>query len=390
MSVLEPENTRNWVAAWYAPPLAAIPADLTGRSLRQIIRLQGGGSRIRVSLSNRYGVAPVTISSISAGCVLNGPNLHPGAKPVLFNRENALTLPPGQEISSDPLELSVTAGSDIGLTFYVKEGDCQTGHPVGLQTSYVSKLGDFTALPGEMALAFYPLITTGRWLISRVDVLPDSPLNAVVAFGSSVTDGVGSTLDADRSWPGYLARRLTEAGGTRVMSVLNAGVSGNQLTNDNISELAAFGFPSYMAGEAGLKRLEWDLLALPGATDLIVHIASNDLRMGVSAETIIAALKEVAERARPKYQKVFGATVLPGGYTTEQNLERYKVNNWLLEASSPWYNATFDFAEALRSAADEALVDPAYDSGDGVHPNDRGYEQMAAAVKIHLLTGSPG
>ena len=223
-----------------------------------------------------------------------------------------------------------------------------------------------------------------------MDVLPDSPLNAVVAFGSSVTDGVGSTLDAHRSWPGYLAQRLAKAGGTRLMSVINAGVSGNQLTNDNISELAAFGFPSFMAGEAGLKRLEWDLLAIPGATDLIVHIASNDLRMGVSSETIITALKEVADRTRQKYKKVFGATILPGGYTTEQNLERHRVNHWLLEESSPWYDAPFDFATALRSENDEALVDPTYDSGDGVHPNDRGYEQMAAAVNINLLSGSPG
>src|SRR5689334_7625842 len=141
MSVLEPktttENGKNWVTAWYAPPLAVIAADLTGRTLRQIIRMQGGGTQIRVGLSNRYGQAPVTISSISAGLVLNGPNLHPGAKPVLFKGENTLYLHPGQEITSDPLELNVTSGNDIAITFYVKQGDCHTGHPVGLQTSYI-------------------------------------------------------------------------------------------------------------------------------------------------------------------------------------------------------------------------------------------------------------
>jgi lysophospholipase L1-like esterase len=48
-----------------------------------------------------------------------------------------------------------------------------------------------------------------------------------VAFGSSTTKGFGSTLNANRRWPDYLARRLRDAGETRFLSVLNAGIGGN-------------------------------------------------------------------------------------------------------------------------------------------------------------------
>lgn len=385
-----PGNYENWVAAWYAPPLGIVPADLTGRTLRQVVHLHAGGQQIRLCLSNHYGKAPVTISSVTVGYVLNGPSLHPGSKKVLFQGQTTFTLLPGQETTGDPVDFPVKAGSDIAITFYVKEGDCLTGHNVGLQTSYISKLGDFTGMAEEIVPVFYPLTTFSRWLITGVDVLPATPITAVVAFGSSVTDGVGSTTDTNRRWPDYLARRLAEAGGTRRMSVINAGVSGNQLTNSNISEFPELGLPDFMGGEAGLKRLAWDLLKIPGATDLIVHIASNDLRNGVPAPTLITAFKELADRARSVYQKVFAATILPGGYTAGQNIEREIVNKWLLEEAGPWFDATFDFAAALRSDNDDALLNPAYDSGDGVHPNDRGYEQMASAVDITLLTGNPG
>ena len=40
--------------------------------------------------------------------------------------------------------------------------------------------------------------------------------------------------------------------------------------------------PPFLFGGSGTKRMAWDVLAQPGATDLIVHIGSNDLRFGVS------------------------------------------------------------------------------------------------------------
>ena len=96
------------------------------------------------------------------------------------------------------------------------------------------------------------------------------------------------------------------------------------------------------------------------------------------------------KRARSTYRRVFGTTILPGGYLPEQVEQRQLVNNWMREQGRNVFDAVFDFATPLCSPENESLLNPAYDSGDGIHPNDEGYRLMAAAVDISQLTGSPG
>ncbi len=379
----------NWVGAWYAAPTQTITANLSGRTLRQIVQLHAGGEHIRVRLSNRYGNTSVTLRSISVGQVLSGPVVRAGFKDVQFEGQAMVALEPGQEITSDPVALQVEAFTNLSITFFLEQGESTTGHVGAQQTSYVTGIGNYTAAPAEVAFLAYPLMATSWYLITGVDVLPTSSLNAVVAFGSSTTDGFGSTLNANRRWPDYLARRLIDVGGTRIMSVLNAGIGGNQLTTSEVPQLLGTGMPRLLFGEAGSRRLAWDVLTQPGATDLIVHIGSNDLRFGVSGETLIDSFQQMVKQARTRYQKVFGTTILPGGYSPEQAVQRQKVNTWIREQGNQWFDAIFDFATPLCSPENEFVINPAYDSGDGIHPNDEGYRLMAEAVDIHQLTGSP-
>ena len=387
---LTPAPSANWVGAWYAAPLHMPSATLSCRTLRQIVYLHAGGEQIRLRLSNRYGDKPITLRSISVGQVLTGSSLHEGSRPVLFQGQTTLSLQPGQEVVSDPMVFRVEAFTNLAITFFIAQGESVTGHLSAMQTSYVSGLGDVSAAPAEAALFVYPLMTSCWWIITGIDVLPAAPLNAVVALGSSVTDGFGSTADMNRRWPDYLAYRLEDAGGTRVMSVLNAGISGNQLTTSEVPQFAGAGVPRFLFGEAGRQRLAWDVLEQPGATDLIVHIGSNDLRFGIAGEALIQSFQQVVRQARTRYQKVFGTTILPGGYLPEQVEQRQLVNTWMREQGGQWFDAVFDFATPLCSPEDEARLNPAYDSGDGTHPNDQGYQLMAAAVDISQLTGSPG
>jgi lysophospholipase L1-like esterase len=45
-----------------------------------------------------------------------------------------------------------------------------------------------------------------------------------------------------------------------------------------------------------------------------------------------------------------------------------------------------DFDLALRDPAQPTRLNPAYDSGDHLHPNDAGYQVMAQAVPLSLFT----
>ncbi len=240
-----------WVGAWYAAPSQLLSANLSGRTLRQIVNLHAGGEQVRLRLSNRYGDAPVTLRSVSVGQALGGPVVGLGKKDVLFEGQTTVTLEPGQEMTSDPVALRVEALTNLAITFFLVQGESVTGHLSAQQTSYVTGMGDYTSVPAEAAFLFYNLMTTSCWLITGIDVLPTSSLNAVVAFGSSVTDGFGSTLNANRRWPDYLARQLMDAGGTRFMSVLNAGISGNQLTSSEVPQLMGTGMPRLLLERLG-------------------------------------------------------------------------------------------------------------------------------------------
>ena len=62
---------------------------------------------------------------------------------------------------------------------------------------------------------------------------------------------------------------------------------------------------------------------------------------------------------------------------------RAAVNAWIRGGGE--YDAVIDFDAAVRDPADPLRLNPAYDSGDGLHPNDAGMAAMAAAVPLRLF-----
>ncbi len=368
------QTRRGWVGAWYAAPMRMRPAGLTGRTLRQIVHLHAGGEQIRLRLSNRYGAAPLTLTSVAVGRVLFGLLVQAASRhPVHFEGQDSVTLAPGADILSDPIDLPVEAQSKLAISFFVENGDILTGHFVAMQTSYVSTPGDQSALVQmEDLLPAYPLLTTSWWALSGVEVLPVQPLKALVAFGDSTTDGYGSTRDQNRRWPDYLARRIAAAGGPGAISVLNAGISFNELLTSRMP----------LAGEAGVQRFTRDVLEQPGVTDVIVQIGINDLRHDAPATAIIEGLQALATQARACQVRVFGTTIVPAVSTPSQAEQWHTVNTWLRERGADWFDAVFDFAAALQHPTGGARLDPTCDSGDGTHPNDLGYQRLADAVDL--------
>jgi lysophospholipase L1-like esterase len=63
--------------------------------------------------------------------------------------------------------------------------------------------------------------------------------------------------------------------------------------------------------------------------------------------------------------------------------KRQAVNNWI--RTNTQLDGVVDYDKTMQSATDPLAMNPAYDSGDHLHPNDLGYGAMAATVDLSKL-----
>jgi lysophospholipase L1-like esterase len=247
-----------------------------------------------------------------------------------------------------------------------------------LQTSYVSETGNYA---GHAVL---PVVATTRswFLLSRLEVSVAASVSAIVAFGDSITDGARSTPDSNHRWPNRLATRLlTDPAGAK-FAVLNAGIGGNRVLTEG-----AFG-----AGINALARFDRDVVNQAGVTHVIVLEGINDIgnarqNPSPTAEDLIAAFKQLIERAHTSGMKIYGGTLTPfegaAYFTPEGEAKREAVNQWIRTGHA--YDGVIDFDAATRDSAHPARFLAAYDSGDHLHPNDAGYDAMGNAIDLGLF-----
>jgi lysophospholipase L1-like esterase len=371
-----------WGTGWMTAPQAA-PADpaLTGATLRMIVHPQLSGSEVRIRLSNAYGDAPLEIGAASVARADKGAAVAPGTlRPMTFDGRPRATVAAGRDLLSDPVPLDVEAGRALAVSVHLPSTPrIATVHLVALQTSYLSDRGDFTRAPDAgpfgHRISSWPVLTA-------LDVLQPRPTNAVVAIGDSITDGFGSKVNAEQRWTDALERRLATEGGSASMAVLNAGLSANQLLADDPQR----------GGTSPAARFERDVVAA-GVTDVVLHIGTNDIAAGRSADEITAGLQRFAELARGAGLRIFLSTITPSRTeahgTRTAVATRNAVNDWVRAHGREHADGVLDFAKAVADRTDPTRLAAAYDSGDGLHLSAAGYKALAAAVDINALTGSP-
>jgi lysophospholipase L1-like esterase len=370
-------NTPTWVGGWATSVQSAartgqFNTGFADQTLRMIVRPHAGGSAVRVHFSNAYGEGDLAICSAYVGLRDAGAQVVADSQRQLtFNGEPGIVIPRAAKAVSDPVALEVQGGQFLAISFHVPgPTGPPTAHYYGLTTSYVSEPGDHAADP---AASMYPVTTTAWFFLAGVDVLAPRATGAVVALGDSITDGTGSTTDADTRWPDFLAARLrAEPGGPR-LSVLNHGIGGNQIL---------FDIPANPAmGESALARFDRDVLAQTGVTDLILLEGINDINLGQkNAEQIIAGINQVVQRARARGINVLVGTLTPNG----EQPERDRINDWIRTSGVP--DGVIDFDAAVRDPSNPDNWLPGT-SGDNLHGNDAGYELMGKAVPLSLLKG---
>jgi lysophospholipase L1-like esterase len=370
-----------WVTAWHAAaqPGPARPS-LTGATVRMVVHPQVTGSEVRLQLSNVHGATPLAVGAITAARSDGAAGLVPGtARPVTFGGRHATVIPAGGQVLSDGVPLVAEAGNPLAVSVFLPVvPQIITQHALSLQTAYLSGPGDATFAQES---AFPTLIPS--WLVlTGVDVRVPRPVNALVAIGDSITDGVGAGRSGQR-WPDALSGRLAGAGGAATMTVLNAGISGNRLLSDIGPQV----------GVTVLERFDRDVAAAEGATDVVLHIGTNDIAAGRTAVDIAAGLQHFAQRAKAAGKRVFLTTVTPsdtGPHGTPAAIAtRQELNRWVRENGPAHADGVFDFAAAVADPERPNRLAPQFDAGDGLHLSAAGYRALAAAVDTERLSGSP-
>lgn len=388
------ESEGNWIATWSASPQPlwsgdfALPTNapfhLWNQTLRQIARVSIGGERVRVVLSNKYGSRPLKIGAAQLALSAGESKIVTGSDRALtFSGKKSLVIPAGAEIVSDPVNMAVEPLQRLSISLFLPEPTPpETFHWDGLQTAFVGAGNQVGAVEIDSVST-----TDTRIFLSGILVDAAEGARTVVAFGDSITDGNASTVNADHRWPDFLAERLA----ARNIAVLNAGISGARLLDS-------------LMGENALARFERDVLGQPGVETVIVLMGINDIGWPGSAlapdkklpaaEQLIAAYRQLIARAHISGVRIVGATLTPfegalqqtpmdGYYSAEKEKVRQAVNRWI--RSSGEFDAVIDFDAVARDSRRPSRFLPAYDSGDHLHPGDKGYEAMAEAVDPRLL-----
>lgn len=373
-----------WIGTWASSPQLAeakdIPPELNGSSvtIRQVVHVSAGGSKIRVRFSNAFGTASLHLAkahvAISAG---NGSVRIESDRELTFHGRTAVSIPAGALVISDALDFQLPALSDLAITAYFKDlPSTVTAHPGSRTTSYILP-GDAVAAP-SMSQA----TKVDHWYyINGLDVLSQSCRGSVAILGDSITDGAGSTTNANDRWPDELSRLLDANSDTQGIGALNHGIGGNRLLRDGL-------------GPNALARFDRDVLAQTGIRWLIVLEGTNDLgtRLDVkkknegwaTVEDMIASYEQIIARAHTHGIRVMGATLTPfcgSSYSSaDTEADRQKINHWILTGGA--FDSVVDFDKIVRdpNAPDRLL--PAFDSGDHLHLSPAGYAAMAHAVPL--------
>jgi lysophospholipase L1-like esterase len=385
-----------WVTSWGAAPQPAwgagtrtiwpdslAAAGLDNQTVRDMIFTSVGGDPIRLQLTNAYGTSPLRIGRVTVAVAGSDGAVEPGTSyPVTYRGRASFQIPAGAQVLSDPVAMRVWPLEELAVSVYLP---VQTGpatfHYDAMAVNWVSAPGDHTADSGAGAFA---IPTTSWYYLSGLVVRSAAAEGTVVAIGDSITDGVNSVVGANGRWPNDLARRLDAVDGPK-LAVADEGIGGNRVLTSS---------PVY--GVSAEVRFGPDVLDQPGVRDVIVLEGINDIGFSsgpghrgaeVSAAQIIAGYQQLIARAHARGLKVFGATLLPfqGAryYSAAGEATRAAVNHWILTSGA--FNGVINFAKVMRDPADPLRLNPAYDSGDHLHPNDAGYQAMANAVNLSML-----
>lgn len=378
------EINGSWTGTWgtavqLTEPHNMPPAPgLSQNTIRQRFKVSIGGDSLKLRLSNEFGDTPLKIIAVSIAPALEGSKIDAQkAVKVKFSGSESLEIPVGKNVFSDAFAFKTSTRQDLAVTIaYDAVPEKLTGHPGSRTTSYI--------LEGNQIdnASFEGATTTDHWYsIERLDTYTPEKSASVAIIGNSITDGRGSTTNAQNRWPDIFAERLLNNPETKNLGVLNMGIGGNCVIFGGLGPTAS-------------TRFERDVLSQTGVKYVIIFEGVNDIGPSRDTEKTKADLIEhytkMVDAAHAKGLKVFGATITPlkKCFYMEQGSDekekcRLEVNEWI--RTSGKFDGVIDFSNAICGKETPDIMDESLHDNDYLHPNAQGHKTLGEFVDLNLF-----
>ncbi len=379
-----PAPPPGWVPGWTASPIGYEPEikDGLGRpfrdeTVRQELRAGTAGRQIRVRLTNELSDDPLRIGAASVVRLdANGVPVAGSLRPLRFAQAAGAIVPARAAMLTDPIDYPVRAGERLAVSIHFPTDAAPPAHAQMVDIVTGDATGQ-TILPS-------PRRARAPGVVSALDISGSAATRVLVTFGDSITEGAGSS--PGNSWPDQLNRLLAAAPRGKCWAVANAGISGNRLVSTG-------------RGPAALARFDRDVLAVPGATHVVLLEGINDIgkvkdpatqRQPVAAE-LIAAYDQMLARAHDRGLKVIAGTLLPyegAAYADAAGEQRRQTVNRWIRSNAARFDAVIDFDTVMQEPGKPGVMRLSDQIGDHLHPNDAGYTRMAqAALPVVVAQG---
>jgi GDSL-like Lipase/Acylhydrolase family len=392
-----------WTGTWsVAPQQGSIDSsfnNLSQQTLRQILHTSIGGSSARIEISNAFGNQPLVVGDVHLAMAVVNQDGSPTSSTVAgtdhavtFSGSSLVTIPAGETLASDVVDLSLPNGTDVMVSMYFPQGVDSanaTFHQLGGQNGMFLQNGDVSA-----ATSFAPYSTfSSYYYLTNLDVQNSNAAGSLVALGASITDGINSSFNTNRRWTNDLATRMNQAGMT--VGIINKGISGNDLLRDG-------------AGQAAVTRFSRDVLSQPNVKWVIFSDDPiNDLSntsTPPSLGSLVAGVQQMQQQAHAKGIKFYCSTLTPNAgrpadqWSTAAEQIREQYNAFVLGPNSGC-DGIVDQDTATHDPSNPTAYLPAYNTangdgtpgpgtGDFLHPNDAGLLAIANSVNLGLFTAS--
>ncbi len=370
----------HWVSVWgNAVSVAENRPERYARdiTIRYPVHVPFSGTALRLTFDNYCGTEPITLNHTT---VFYAGQFHTA----YYGGSKEVTIPAGEKMVSDPLEIRLNEGEVIQVSFYLKD--------FTLMRSVVYTCGPLSegmyANGDQTENAAIDIITSRKthlfYFLSNVSVLTDRENRAIVCYGDSITA---------QDWPDELALRCFTEGYMNT-AIIRRATSGSRI----LRQYDCITYESY--GLSGSNRFAHEV-PTDGADTVIIQQGINDIIHPVgenvnvfrpmsdlpTVEQLIEGLKNYIAQARSFGYKVYVGTLLPmGGWRTDAPFRqemRHAYNEFI--RTTDLIDGFIDFDKALEDPQKPNWFKPEYDSGDHLHPSKAGYRRMAMEIPEALL-----